>query len=150
MRTKPIQRDEVRFRHRRGITTLPIDSVRKGQHGLEPIPKLWAPLLRTLSAEKGAPVEAPQLYWNGSVCTCRHCGGEFYRARWSSTYCSDKCAAAGHSAAVVKARSERRANERANRTCETCGEIITAKHSTMRFCSVRCRVAMHRLNAPRG
>jgi hypothetical protein len=47
-------------------------------------------------------------------------------------------------APIVKARSKARAVARANRKCETCGKAIKAKRSTMRFCSIRCRVAAHR------
>jgi hypothetical protein len=32
----------------------------------------------------------------------------------------------------------------AGRKCEACGKAIKAQRSTMRFCSVRCRVAAHR------
>jgi hypothetical protein len=88
----------------------------------------------------------------GGVQTCRHCESEFYRTRLSGhTYCSDKCADAGQKVLVakaVKARSEQRAAERAkwNEVCEMCQKPIKARRSTMRFCSVRCRVAMHRLD----
>jgi hypothetical protein len=185
MRTKPIRRDEVRF-NGYCITTMPANSVRKRRDSIilvEPIPKLWVPLLRSLNrvarrewaAARAAPDRFPALtallgpqpkkrkrqpitvplpaHWGiyGGVQTCRHCGREFYRTHSSGhTYCSDKCAAAAHSVFVakhVKARSEERAAERAkwNDTCETCGKPIKARRSTMKFCSIRCRVAAHRL-----
>ena len=163
MRTKPIQRDEIRFDGLR-ITTVPINSVREGRRGdLNPIPKLWAPLLHSLDqAEKKLwegwvqrglasadtppkPIKAPHPDLSSGKLRCRYCGVKFYRTdRSAYTYCSDKCAGAAHSAAMVKARSQARAAARAGRKCETCGKPIKAQRSTMRFCSVRCRVAAHR------
>ena len=55
MRTKPVRREEVRFDEER-ITTLPADSLRQGQFDREPIPKLWAPLLRSLKAQTAVAV----------------------------------------------------------------------------------------------
>jgi hypothetical protein len=138
--------------------------------GIEPIAQLWAPLLRSLDQERkeiweswppalqGDPPEPikvpPPLACRGES-FCRVCGRAFYQAdrgyRRNSgvaLYCSDKCVAAAHSAAmapIVKAQSLARAKARANRKCETCGKPIEAQRSTMRFCSVRCRVAAHRL-----
>jgi endogenous inhibitor of DNA gyrase (YacG/DUF329 family) len=137
MRSKPVQRHEVRFDGSQ-ITTLPADSLRQGEYGREANPKLWAPLLRELK------VKEPWPYSRGKA-KCQHCGCQFY---WvpnrRSRYCSDQCANAVRSAAFVKARSEARAAARANRKCETCGKPIKAQRSTMRFCSIRCRVAAHR------
>jgi endogenous inhibitor of DNA gyrase (YacG/DUF329 family) len=137
MRRKPVQRHEVRFDGSR-ITTLPADSLRKGEFGREASPKLWGPLLRSLK------VKEPWPYSRGKR-KCERCGSAFYRIPGSySHYCSDQCANTVHNAAFVKARSEARAAARANRKCETCGKAIKAQRSTMRFCSVRCRVAGHR------
>jgi hypothetical protein len=66
-------------------------------------------------------------------------------------YCSDKCVKAAHKvfvAKAVKARSEQRAAWRAkyNNECLMCGKPIQARRSTMQYCSIRCRVAMHRLD----
>jgi len=48
MRRQPIARDEVRVGS--VILTLPLDSVREDKWGdLEPIPNLWAPLVRALN-----------------------------------------------------------------------------------------------------
>ena len=167
MRHKPVSRDEVRF-NGRDITTLPTDSVRAGKYGLEAIPRLWAPLLRSLKraqaaqnkrwAEQGIPVgkpnppRAPEPHWHAVVYRCQQCRRKFYRAPHASgRWCSDVCATKAEKqrravgiAAVVKARSKERAEARAGRKCETCGEPIKAKRSTMRYCSVRCRVAAHR------
>jgi hypothetical protein len=165
MRTKPIRRDEIRCCW--DIETMPANGMCKGRDGdLVPITKLWAPLLRALDQERKEtweswpphlkgdrpePITVPAPYrkWR-----CRHCGRAFYNAdkgprRNGSVplYCSDKCVAAVRSAAMapaVKARSIARAKARAGRKCETCGEPIEAQRSTMRFCSVRCRVAAHR------
>jgi hypothetical protein len=165
MRTKPVCRDEVCIL--RGwpweawrITTLPADSVRRVERSLacEAIPKLWAPLLRRLSKlqaeqwqvegakresdgkerfEKPGPVELPH---PGDAEECRHCGTKFYTvSRRPHAYCSDRCAVAR----ATKARSERRAADR-NDTCDHCGKPIRARRSTMKFCSIRCRVAAHR------
>jgi hypothetical protein len=136
---------------------------------LEPIANLWAPLLRSLDQERRGqwedwvkqgvddpddppePFTVPRPY---RECYCRHCGRMFYTAdkgpRQNGVvmlYCSDKCVAAAHSAAmasIVKARSKARAAARANRKCATCGKPIKAQRSTMQFCSIRCRVAAHR------
>jgi len=149
---------------------MPASSMRKNRDGeLEPIIELWAPLLRALDQERKEtwegwpselqgdppePVKVPEPYCK---CFCRHCGRAFYKAYKGPgqnggvmLYCSDKCTAAAHSAAmapIVKARSIGRAKARAGRKCETCGKAIKAQRSTMRFCSVRCRVASHRANA---
>jgi hypothetical protein len=168
-RTKPIQRDEIRFGGRY-ITTAPAGTMRKDRHGgVKPTnPKLWAPLLRSLDQQEREmwegwvkrglssaddppkPVTAPQ--WREAVrCYCRQCLRWFYRERGYNCgeyiYCSDKCVAAARRVAmapVVKARSQARAAARANRKCAACGKPIKAKRSTMRFCSIRCRVASHR------
>jgi hypothetical protein len=139
MRRQPVQRHEVRFdRHRGCITTLPANSLRRGEFGREPIATLWAPLLRQLKAK------SPWPYSLGKR-KCQHCSTVFYHVPGRrSRYCSDPCANALRSAAFSKARSEQRAAARANRKCETCGQPIKAKRSTMRFCSMRCRVASHR------
>ena len=137
MRRKPVQRHEVRFDGSR-ITTLPADSLRQGEYAREPIPRLWAPLLRQLKAKE------PWPYSRGK-CRCRHCGSQFYRVPGSGGhYCSDQCATVVRNAAFVKARSEARAKARADRKCAQCGEPIEARRSTMRFCSIRCRVVSHR------
>jgi hypothetical protein len=71
MRTKPIQRDEIRF-DGWNITTMPADSVRKQPDSIflvEPIPELWVPLLRSLNrvarrewaAARAAPDRFPEL-----------------------------------------------------------------------------------------
>jgi hypothetical protein len=152
MRSNPITRDEIRLHHSRGVTTMPANSLRKPRVGIspEPIPKLWRPLLRALNqdrkpGEHELTMPLPELSWGRQ--TCRHCRGEFYRAHNIGgvvAYCSDRCATIVHQAAVSKSRSEQRALERAGRTCKTCGKPITAQRSTMRFCSVKCRVAAHR------
>lgn len=124
MRQQPISRDEVRFNGNR-ITTLPLDSVTKGDEWWsrrEPISGLWAPLLRSLnrkrlslwkanadfreqaakagvrvSTKPPEPISAPYPY--GFPCTCRHCGREFYRVlRSIGRYCCDPCAAAARAA----------------------------------------------------
>jgi endogenous inhibitor of DNA gyrase (YacG/DUF329 family) len=168
MRTKPVQREEIRCSW--AIETMPANSLRKGDNGdLESIAELWAPLLRTLDQERKAlwedwvqrgvdradnppePIKVPRPYHRS---VCRHCGRAFYKADKGSRrnggaplYCSDKCVAAVHALAmapIVKARSKARATIRADRKCATCGKPIKAKRSTMKFCSVKCRVAAHR------
>jgi hypothetical protein len=151
MRSKPIKRDEVRFDGWR-ITTLPANSVRKNRQGeLETVRELWEPLLRSLRrVNKRVLIRLPQprtqWRWSDKPETCRHCQRQFYRTRYSplTAYCSDQCVSAVHSAAFVKARSEQRAAAREGRKRKVCGEPIEAQRSTMRFCSVRCRVASHR------
>jgi endogenous inhibitor of DNA gyrase (YacG/DUF329 family) len=168
-RTKPVSRDEVRFHPYFGapsIETMPANSMRKNRAGwLEPIAELWAPLLAELdrqgredwqgyvglglSTRDHPPEPATVGRPDGYTRSCYHCGRNFYRTQRAAQtiYCSDNCVAAAHSAAmapIVKARSVARAKARAGRKCETCGKPIEAQRSTMRFCSVRCRVAAHR------
>jgi hypothetical protein len=167
-RTKPVTRDEIRCGYR--IETMPANSMHKNRDGdLEPIADLWAPLLRSLDQERKQdwegwvkagldsadrppePITVPHPYYKR---ICRHCGRAFYKADKGPRqnggvplYCSDKCVAAVHSAAmrpIVKARSQARAAARANRKCATCGKPIKAQRSTMRYCSVKCRVSAHR------
>jgi hypothetical protein len=172
MRRKPVTRDEVRFGGRR-ILTLPADAVREDASGrLGPVPKLWAPLLRSLNRKQAlawpthrkrlraagivvpekppAPILCPRPY--RSPLQCRRCGREFYRSgRVVVRYCSDSCAEAvtqqrkaAANAARVKAQSQARALARADRRCGHCGEPLSAQRSTQRYCSTRCRVAAHR------
>jgi hypothetical protein len=170
-RTKPITRDEIRAGY--NVETLPANSFRKSASGdLEPIPELWAPVLRELNLEhqklheewvrmgisegpcRPIKVPPPLEYWGKHY--CRHCDRVFYKADKGPTqnggvmrYCSDKCVAAAHRACMAgvvkaKAKAKARAAARANRKCATCGKPIKAQRSTMKFCSVRCRVAAHR------
>jgi hypothetical protein len=144
MRKKPIARDEIRFSNNR-ILTLPTDSVVGNRFARKPIERLWMPLLRTLKQPA-----MPEPY--GFDCECRHCKAKFFRVKRSHpAYCCDRCfdAARRQQRAVYRrqqaqAMAEARAKARANRSCETCGEPINAQRSTMRFCSIRCRVVSHR------
>jgi hypothetical protein len=89
-------------------------------------------------------ITTPRPLW-GDPHTCCQCRKEFYRVQRSGrTCCSDKCAQAAHTAAVVQRRSAARAAKRADLECAVCGKRLQARRSTMRFCSVRCRVAAHR------
>jgi hypothetical protein len=184
MRKRPISRDEIRRGRRGNIITLPLDSVREDDFGqLQPVAKLWTPLLRVLNREqekrwqdqadqrhallatdaeqrrvvqaftgirleKPPPIAMPELRPWARATMCRRCGCGFYRSRWeNASYCSDRCADAARAvgvAAAVTARSQARAAARADRQCEVCGEPLSAKRATGRFCSVRCRVAAHR------
>jgi endogenous inhibitor of DNA gyrase (YacG/DUF329 family) len=149
VRRKPVTRDEVRIRILDGqrISTMPADSVHKAQlwSSPEPIDKLWKPLLRQLGNAK-----LPE--YGFRLRECWQCERQFYTTRfYFGHYCSDRCqslayapARAAQRAAMVKAKSKARAAARADRECETCGKPIEAKRSTMRFCSVKCRVAAHR------
>jgi endogenous inhibitor of DNA gyrase (YacG/DUF329 family) len=167
-RTKPVQRDEVRFRPYFGapcIETMPASAMRKNSDGtVEPIAALSAPLLRLLDQQgredwRGYVAEGLSLRDDPPAPAtvglpygrrhCRHCGRSFYYTERATQtlYCSDKCVAAVHREAmvpIVEARSKARAVARANRKCAACGKPIKAKRSTMRFCSVNCRVAAHR------
>ena len=77
----------------------------------------------------------------------------FYRVYLSSRYCSDDCAEASRgeqrasrNPAMVEARSETRAAARADRRCANpdSNKPLTAQRASMKFCSIRCRVAAHR------
>lgn len=168
MRHKPVNRDEIKFNEHSGsIRTLPADAVRtmKGRRfTVEPIRKLWAPLLRQLNraARKRwdgyseqykrrfgfTPIKCPKPDGFLAHQPCDHCGREFYSVRRNGPkHCSDRCAKTVRTAAFVKARSERRADNRETH-CDRCAKPIEAKRSTMRFCSVKCRVAAHRERQP--
>jgi hypothetical protein len=149
MRRKPVSRDEVRiFSDHRwypstpSITTAPIDAVRATEYSWgHPILRLWDPLLRELGEPTlGTFVMAPE--------PCRQCGRKFWRDHRSpGLYCSDHCAALARRAKYATAQGAARATARSGRRCERCGEPIKAARSTMRYCSVRCRVAAHRAGA---
>jgi predicted nucleic acid-binding Zn ribbon protein len=157
MRTKPVRRDEVRIKGAGAyIATLPADSVEKDDWGrYVPIKRLWTPLLRSLNrGRKKQSVTCPQPY-SYYARTCPYCGRRFFGVyRSTDRLCSDHCVEAVHNQARA-ARSQRqsqataqaRAAARAGRTCQTCGEPIEARRSTMRFCSTRCRVAAYRQRA---
>ena len=174
MRRKPVTRDEVRFDGWSHITTLPVDAVRKKSktkfYDYEIIRRLWTPLLRQLNQAKKQEwqsepkehrgkfysIEYPEVGWRTRF--CRHCEKPFYDAfirdaagHRHSTYCSDRCMSLAHAprraawlAEFVKARSQQRAEARADLTCQACGKPLKAERSTRKFCSGRCRVAAHR------
>jgi hypothetical protein len=168
MRNKPIIRDEVRLSDRGRIATLPLNSIHRDRPGLspDPIEKLWAPLVQALNRQQdehtasmkqmwGArykapkPIEVPRPDWRGPN-KCRHCGHGFYNAQnCRGAFCSDTCIRAERVIITAKARSESRAAKRAGLKCETCGKRLAAQRSTARFCSVRCRVASHRVQKNR-
>ena len=95
-----------------------------------------------------------RVFWGAaSLGACKRCGREFYRPFTNNQYCSDDCAKAswresraGSVAAMVKARSEARAEARADLRCANpaCNKPLQAQRSTMKFCSIRCRVASRR------
>jgi hypothetical protein len=168
MRRKPVTRDEIRLSERGTILTIPADSVRFSARRLGdryiPIDRLWNPLFEALQKEqddiyafhKSGPFRSwpferriihwPRIWSISIKKTCKHCGRGFFNSgRWRSYHCSDKCVRAARRAPVVKARSEERAAERAGLKCQTCGTKLAAKRSTAKFCSVRCRVAAHRV-----
>ena len=176
MRRKPVRREEVRFSGTH-ILTVPADSVRPNKYrSVEPIERLWVPLVRSLndgqkqqweaslgvrktlaaSGWRGGfpapkPITAPHVHsWETHVYTCEQCGRQFYRtyiARGTNALCSDVCIKRARSASLSKATSERRAAARADRKCVTCGKPIKAQRSTKHFCSSDCRVAAHRSKA---
>ena len=84
--------------------------------------------------------------------SCRHCGRGFYRiGKYLGHVCSEVCARKAalpglkrKIARQTAARSKKRAEARAGRSCLVCGEPMEAKRSTKRYCSERCRVAAHR------
>ncbi len=139
MRRKPVSRDEVHF-NGRTITTAPVDAVRGTEYRWgNPIMRLWAPLLRELvGSQLGSFVVGPD---------CRQCGWRFWRHdRSSGVFCSDHCAALARRAKYAATQGAARAAARVGRKCEneTCGKPLKAARSTMRYCSVRCRVAAFR------
>jgi endogenous inhibitor of DNA gyrase (YacG/DUF329 family) len=142
VRNKPIARDEVRLSGRR-ISTLPLGSVTRSGQAIE---RLWTPLLRELNLR-----DDDYPYALGRPRECMHCGKKYRQAfdarRYYKNYCSDRCVRLARNAAQSKRISNMRAKARDGRNCETCGEPIDARRSTMRFCSAKCRVVAHRLKA---
>jgi hypothetical protein len=105
-----------------------------------------------VAKEPEPPIHAPHPS-NRPPCTCRHCGREFYRTYRDSgrRYCSDICAAAVRASGraawrdrMVAARSQARAEARAERTCLHCGEPIESKRSTRQYCNDAHRIAAYR------
>jgi ribosomal protein S14 len=124
MRRKSITRNEVRIRGFE-IQTMPEDSVRsrKWTWRVEPIERLWKPLVAELTREWEADAprrqahreelrrvvpmlklgadEPPRMPYptTGFATRCRHCERRFYRSRRSlSRYCTDACAKAAAAA----------------------------------------------------
>jgi len=108
-------------------------------------------------AQRGAwePISLPDryIYRMPRLCACQRCGREFYRVTTSGHYCSDDCAEASQgeqrasrNAEMVRTRSKERAAARAGRRCANpdCNKRLKAQRSSMKFCSIRCRVAVHR------
>lgn len=171
MRTKPVTRDEIRLeRYVPRILTAPTDAMQPGACGYYryPIPKLWAPLLRSLQRTEnrehpklverwlaaGLPVSkreprkvaAPQCaYW---PVTCQRCDRQFFYAlHHKGKWCSDVCAEAAEkerrsasNAKMIKARSVERFEARSGRRCACCGALMEVGRSTKKFCSTHCRV----------
>lgn len=133
MRHKPVTRDEVRFDGQR-ITTVPADAV----HQLEPIPKLWAPLLRQLNEaskneweagtpvreererifatvgfgpETWTPITAPRPRWR-SERQCRRCGRMFYTAATRLRVSTTRYCSDHCADAVARERRHGKANSR--------------------------------------
>jgi hypothetical protein len=84
--------------------------------------------------------------------TCDLCGRKFHRLeKYYGRYCSDACAEEiaqeGMKRRISRqtaAKSKKRAEARADRVCQSCGESIEAARSSKRYCSDRSRVAAHR------
>jgi endogenous inhibitor of DNA gyrase (YacG/DUF329 family) len=95
---------------------------------------------------------------------CQQCGKAFI-SKWIAmnhpALCSDRCIAEhirslriaryhnhpNKSELIRKtnsARAERSAKLREGKTCENCGEPVSADRSSRKFCSDKCRVAAHR------
>jgi hypothetical protein len=94
--------------------------------------------------------------------TCRVCGETFFIVSndqyWKSTtfICSDACLVKRR-AELRAARRRKKADERgamlSKRSCRWCGGPVNATRTSRVFCSVKCRVAMHRhqqASAPGG
>jgi hypothetical protein len=96
--------------------------------------------------------------------SCQQCGQIFIAKRIPINHprlCSDACAKA-HALSLKRAwyqnhphkdelieranavRARRSAEQRKDKTCETCGAPILAERSSKKFCSDKCRVAAHR------
>jgi len=119
---------------------------------------LWQPLL---TAEKRFPL--PELWgFDAREYACRECGTRFLDHSFRSNQvrlCSNRCERDRHNAQQRRwriwagretdnaARTQRRAEARAGRTCAHCGTPIEAARSTKQFCSDICRVHWHREKA---
>jgi len=75
--------------------------------------------------------------------TCVECGRRFFGENRTKT-CTNKC----QSARAYKQRKYQRDRRRISkkRGCISCGGVFTPTRKDARFCSVRCRVANHRIN----
>ena len=169
MRRRPVTLDEIRM-GRLAPTTIPADSVAPNEDGdLVGIISVWRPLIRSLNRKRKAwnatakpglglkPIKLhmlsiPYVRYDCRAKNCRHCGTLFYshgHVNQVGVCCSDRCLKAVRakmSKASAEKRSEARAATRADLICQTCKEPLEAKRSTAKFCSVRCRVAAHRVD----
>lgn len=77
------------------------------------------------------------------ILRCRHCR-QFFIGRHATAFCSEQCKRDRHRESNAKVKRESRRWRRENRDdlptdCQECGEPITARRLTRRFCSDRCR-----------
>ena len=74
---------------------------------------------------------------------CKGCGRVFYTQIETKKYCLySLCGNRGYQ----KELKWRRAQERKDRTCQTCGNTFTPKRSDAKFCSNACRQKAYREN----
>lgn len=127
----------------------------------EPTPELFKEVLaevrREWRAYKGLkqkrPPEVSGYTYAGYPQTCRGCGATFVAVRHNQSarpgyFCSNACVdratkriTARVQAAVVRRRSEKRREARADLKCQHCGTALAAERGSKRYCSGTCRVA---------
>jgi hypothetical protein len=88
------------------------------------------------------PPSIPRHEYRYGTHRCQRCGQAFLLVRGEGIgrYCTNACA----SKARTAGRTAKRAEARAGRVCQVCGEAIEAFRSTKLYCSTKCRVAEHR------
>jgi len=79
---------------------------------------------------------------------CNGCGRVFYDHK-DNPYshapdCTGRCRAYAYSHAAYLQAKAIRAQNRAPRPCEQCGETFTPSRADARFCTTRCRMRAHR------
>jgi hypothetical protein len=97
-----------------------------------------------LKTARSQPAAVKRLINFKTVKLCRVCSQDFYGTGGVVT-CSERCALVRRNATRTRAAAPRPHVVHQPRTCDYCGQKFEPTRSDAQFCSVRCRVASHRL-----
>jgi len=91
----------------------------------------------------GQPLKYPESRHHRQCSVCRK---DFY-GLGNVTCCTEKCARTRRDATRTRSKVPRPHVHHDARPCPQCGEPFTPRRSDAVYCSLRCRVAHHRINA---